>query len=204
MARWFAIGWLVMLPACSPVVKGTYDPGRFADWPIDPAKKLDGCVTLSTTAEEDAFVWRGGPKGRVAKTVTLEVPLGLITREAAARVFGDLFRGGLAKDAGSAAAGCRVVVTPRPTQFAWVDHVFSPPQLEVSVRIEARTASGETLVSKEYSARWRAGVAYRKIPAEDVVPAAHPAVQSLMLQAAGDVKAALERATPGAPAAPGG
>lgn len=194
--RGIAIASLALLAGCS-TVHGVYDPRRFADWPIDPAKKLDGCVTILTTPQEDAFVWRGKPTGFVSSAYTLEVPLGMITREAAVRVLGDLFRGGAVKvSGGGAPSACRVVVAPRPTRFAWTAYMFSRPAFELSVQVDATSAAGATVLSKLYeSGRWRAGAPGEQ-DAPSVTASAHVVLQQVMLRAAADLKAELERARP--------
>lgn len=192
MTRSIALGWLVALAGCVPSVIGTYDPRHFEDWPIDPAKKLDGCAIMATTADQDAFTWRGSAASR-----RVSVPVGVIAREAAVRVIGDLFRGGMARPSGAdGSSRCRVVITPRVTGFEWREHFFGSPDLRLHLTIEARSASGATIVEKQYdSGTFRPGyVAGQDVPA--VVSAAHVAMQSLMLKAAADLKTALEGGAP--------
>lgn len=192
---------LALVAAAACTVVGKYEPERFADWRIAADMKLAGCAAVRTAPEDDALVYRGRPSGVVGSAVTLEVPLGKITREAARRVFGDLFLGGaVAAPVSPGEAPCAVAITPRATRFEWSYPGLGTPLLEVSVAVLARDASGRVLVERSYDSGPVRGEATGG--ARAVVAATHVALQALMLRAAEDLRAQLVPAT--APASPRG
>ena len=128
----------------------------------------------------------------------LELPLGEVTREAAVRVFGELFAGGAepSNDA-SRLEGYRAVIAPRLGSF---DHDYRgfdyrgfTARFDVSVRVALLDAGGKVLFEKTYdSGRIEAPTRERESGGTAVDRAAYVAIQRLMLQAAADVKAHLE------------
>lgn len=201
MTRALALCSVAVLTGCF-TLKGVYDPGKFPEIPFDPAKRIDGCAIVRTTPEQDAYAWRGGPTGIAGSAGKLEVPLGLIAREGAARAFGGLFRGGAAgAPDGADARACRAVVTPRPTDFAFTVHLRSF-EFKMSVWVEARSGAGDVLLSKQYdSGPHRIDASGLDTSATVVAAGAHPVMQALMLRAAADLRGELLRAAPpaGAP-----
>lgn len=196
--RSMALAALALLSGCF-TVKAAYDRAHFREIPFDPAKRIDGCVTIETTPEQDAYAWRGGPTGFTGSAGKLEVPLGMIAREAAVHVLGGLFRGGAARAAeGAEPRACPVVVSPRPTHFAWTAHFLRGATFGVTVHVDARSSTGAVLLSRQYdSGRYRVGapIALDADP-KAVSAGAHEVMQILMLRAAADLRAELARAVP--------
>jgi hypothetical protein len=202
-----ALGALVLLAGCTHV--GRYEPEHFATWRIAQDKKLEGRALVLTTAKDDAYVWSGRPTGVVGSAMTLTLPLGVLAREAAKRVFGDLFLGGA--DASSDAThleGYRAVVSPRITEFRhsypWSSIFTQSGELALSVHVALLDARGAVAFEKTYESGFevagRPGVA----AGEAISQAAHVAAQALMLRAATDVREQLApEAAPG-PLSPGG
>jgi len=177
---------------------GAYDPSAFAPWRIAQEWKLEGRALILTAANDDAFVYSGRPRGFVGSATTLRLPLGVIVREAAVRVFGDLFLGGakVSNDA-SRLEGCRAVITPRFVAFSH-QYGWSTNRFELSVRVALLDAGGQVAFEKSYDSgqlEVPAGV-YRASPARPIDRAAHVAIQQLMLQAAADVRTHLEGRSP--------
>lgn len=193
-----AMGALALLASCTHV--GTYHPKHFAPWQIAPEKKLEGRALVLTTAGDDVYVWSGRPTSIFGSGITLRLPLGVVTREAARRVFGDLFIGGVeASNDASRREGYRAVVSPRVTAFeheyGWFTGYFV-----LSIHVALLDAGGAVSFEKTYRSG-RLEVAAR--PPEVETPEAisqgvHVAAQAIMLQAAGDVREHL--AAPAAPA----
>lgn len=192
-----AVGALALLASCTHV--GRYEPKHFASWRIAQDKKLEGRALVLTTAKDDAYVWSGRPTGWVGSATTLTLPFGVLAREAAKRVFGDLFLGGA--DASNDAAhleGYRAVVSPRITAFRYKYRAWSilnqSGEFALSVHVALLDARGAVAFEKTYESE-RLEVAGRPhvAPAEGVSQAAHVAAQALMLQAARDVREQLAK-----------
>ena len=190
-----AAGALAALTGCGALTYGgRYDRDAFAGWRIAQDRKVDGRALILTTAGDDAFVYSARPTGTLGSATRLELPLGVITREAALRVFGELFTGGAtASSDASRAEGCRGVISPRPIAF---DHRYgwTTARFHVAVHVALLDERGQPLLEKLYDSGWleaprRHGErsAGRAIERE-----AHVAIQRLMLAAAADVKARLE------------
>jgi hypothetical protein len=187
-----AVGALALLASCTHV--GRFEPKHFASWQIAENKKLDGRALVLTTVQDDAYVWSGRPTGAVGAATTLTLPLGVLVREAAKRVFGDLFLGGA--DASNDTAhldGYRAVVSPRITAFSYrygwsAIFMTESGEFALSMRVALLDARGGVTFERTY-ASGRLEVAGRSqvAPAEAISQAAHVAAQALMLQAAADI-----------------
>ncbi len=202
-----AVGALALLASCTHV--GTFEPKHFASWQIAENKKLDGRALVLTTVQDDAYVWSGRPTGVVGSATTLTLPLGVLGREAAKRVFGDLFLGGA--DASNDAAhldGYRAVVFPRITAFSykygWSSIFTQGGEFALSMHVALLDARGGVAFERTY-ASGRLEVASRPqvAPAEAISQAAHVAAQALMLQAAADIASHLATQAASAPRLPG-
>ncbi len=182
---------LALLAGCTLV--GAYDPSYFAPWRIDPVKKIEGRALVLTAAEDDAFVYSERPTTFIGSAFTLRLPLGVLAREAALRVFGDLFRGGAAaSNDPSNAAGHRAVISPHVTRFT---HTYYWTRAIVSMSVSVRLLDARDVVLFEKS--YDAGPV--EVETMDGPPAAERftrttqvTLQGLMLRAAADVKAQLD------------
>jgi hypothetical protein len=205
MTRRIAIASLVLLAGCR-TFREAYDPTAFEDWPIDPAKKLDGCVAVVTSPEQDAALWRGRSTDAGRLAPGLEFPLGTIVREAAVRVFGDLFRGGAVRSSGAdEVERCRVVLSPRAPEFSWQQRGGGRPEYEVALWVDARLGTGDAVLGRRYaSGRFLAAAVPGEVGPSTLGPSVHVTLQALMLKVAADLKAELERREPGSAAAPPG
>jgi hypothetical protein len=147
--RWIAaLGFL----AVGCVVTGRYDPRLFAPVEVAPEKRLDGQALVLTAPEEDAYQFSGKPTSFAGSGVTLTMPLGLQTREAARGVFDALFRGGArVSSAEPALEAYRVVVSPRVTRLVHRYTMTHGVELELWVRVVARAGPGELLFDRTYA-----------------------------------------------------
>jgi hypothetical protein len=184
----------LMTTGCTFTYAEKYDPKAFASWRIAQDQKVEGRVLILTTAEDDAFIYSGAPKGTwVGSATTLTLPLGVITREAAARVLGGLFVGGaVTSNDGSQLAGYGIVVTPRLADFGYEIGLFSRSHLEASVRVTVRDAEGKAAFEKIYASGRFEVTDPSDFKQRVIAHAAHVVIQTLMLRAAADVKAHLE------------
>jgi hypothetical protein len=194
-----ARGELVVLLAAFAALAGcartmSYDATRFAAWRIAADRKLDGRAAVLTTPEDDTTEWARKPSGAVGSAGTVRVPVGVIAREAARRVLGELFLDGA--EALHEAAGLeryRAVVTPRITAFEYhfpLSAMFtSRVELALSLHVIARDARGEVLLDRTYdSGRIQADGAGRDDAAAALDRGVHQVAQALMLRAAADVR----------------
>lgn len=183
---------LALLASCTHA--GQFAPTNFAPWRIARDERLEGRALVLTTEKDDAYVWSGRPTGLVGSAMTLTLPLGVIAREAAKRVFGDLFLGGadVSNDAPRLEA-YRAVVSPRITAFSyryrWPSIFDNSAEFALSLHVALLDARGAVAFEQTYeSDRVEVPGRYGVLPAEAITQAAHVAAQALMLQAAADIR----------------
>ena len=89
-------GWVLtitvlaaLLGGCAPIA--TYNAAYITPPSTPEAAKLPGKALIYTTKADDDTPWAGRPTSFTGSATTLTIPLGLITREIAATVFGDSF-----------------------------------------------------------------------------------------------------------------
>lgn len=196
---------LSVCAACTTT--GRYDPKFFAPLPIAPDKRLDGRALVLMTPEDDTYVFSGRPTSVVGSAGTLVVPLGQITREAALNVFGALFRGGAEAATTRPDPGTyRVIVSPHVERFSY-SYGFTEFRPVAAVSVSVLDPDGRRLDRRTYeSAHARVSVpSPLKDPGGFVGQATQAVVQSLMIQAAADVRRTLlaePEVRPVAPPAP--
>ncbi len=203
-----AAGAMALLASCTHV--GTFDPKHFQPWQIAEDKKLEGRALVLTAAEADGYVYSGRPASFVGSANTLTLPLGLLVREAAKRVFGELFLGGAdASNDASHLEGYRAVVSPRLVgftyQYGW-SALYSPSgQFALSIRVALLNASGAVVFEKIYESGLLEATGSAQVDAPEAISrGAHVAAQTLMLQAAADLRERLApQAAPPALPSPG-
>jgi hypothetical protein len=180
--------------------------------PPPEAERVEGRVLVMTWSQDDAWVYKGHPSSFTGAGTRLHMPLGEITREAAVKAFGDLFRGGV--DRSNLVVGLenyRVVVAPRAVAFDYKYNALRnlgfavTPQAGVQVHVSLLDASGAPTWQRTYDSGIEDGRTYFIAidVGERVAEAAHHALLREMRQAAADVKAVLD-APPSPAAAPPG
>lgn len=195
------------LAACTYTTR--FNPAHFDSPPVPEQERLDGRVLVMTAAQDDAWIYSGHPSSLTGGGTTLNVPLGEITREAAAKAFGDLFRGGV--DRSNHVVGLesyRVVVAPRTVAFDYKYNALRnvgfavTPEAAVQVHVSLLDAKGNPTWQRTYDSGLESGRTYfiSGAPGDRVGEAAHHALLRVMRQAANDVKAVL--LAPAAPASP--
>lgn len=198
------------LSACTHTTR--FNPAWLDSPPPPEAERVDGRVLVMTSSQDDAWVYSGHPSSFTGSATTLQIPLGEITREAAAKAFGDLFRGGVERS--NVVVGLenyRVVVAPRAVAFDYRYNALRnlgfavTPQAGVQVHVSLLDAQGAPTWERTYDSGLENGRTYFIAdPGERVGEAAHHAVLRVMRQAAADVKAVLDAPPPprAAPPAP--
>lgn len=200
-----ALAALSLIAGCTYTTR--YNPALFDSPQISDQERLDGRVLVMTAPADDAWVYSGHPSSLTGGGTTLNVPLGEITREAAAKAFGDLFRGGV--DRSNHVVGLesyRVVVAPRTVAFDYKYNALRnvgfavTPQAAVQVHVSLLDPKGNPTWQRTYDSGLESGRTYfiSGDPGDRVGEAAHHALLRVMRQAANDVKAVL--LVPAAPA----
>ncbi len=175
------------------------DPALFTPVHVEPADALDGRALVLTTPADDAQVvaaevYRYHDAGL---RLTLKAPLGAMAREAALRVFGQVFRGGadVSSDPAIALAPYRVVLTPRVRGAAYraIGSAVEIFQVELALDVAVRSGTGAPLLSRTYDPGVfvygpgrRHGEAY----------AIQDALRQIMLDVAADVRRCLREGCP--------
>ena len=142
----------VLLAGCATV--GSYDPAYFDQGgPVDAAA-LDGQVLVVTGAAEDGLVFKGLPTTVYASGYVLELPLGVIVREAALRAFGEAFRGGAVHGSESpSVAHFKAVVAPHVIGLTWEfipDLGLGSAQVRLEVSVSLIDGAGQVAWERRY------------------------------------------------------
>jgi hypothetical protein len=171
------------------------------------AEKLAGKALVYTVKADDDTSFVGAPTSFTGGGTKLTIPLGVIAREIAATVFGDLFRDGADKaNALAGAAGYRVVVQPRVSSFSYEYNQLKnlgfaiTPTVVLTLDVSTLDANGQLLKRRSYDSGTVEMPAYflSGSPGEEIGKGAHKAIYDLMRRAAADIRADLGQA--GAPA----
>lgn len=197
------------LSACTYTTR--FNPALFDSPPPPETERVDGRVLVMTAAQDDAWIHSGHPSSFTGSGTTLQIPLGEITREAAVKAFGDLFRGGV--DRSNHVVGLesyRVVVAPRTVKFDFKYNALRnvgfaiTPQAGVQVEVSLLDARGAPAWQRTYDSGLEDGRTYFLAgdPGDRVAEATHRALLRVMRQAAADVKGVLLAPAPEAPKVP--
>jgi len=187
---WMAGGAAALLTGCAALIHhGKYDPKAFAPWRIAQDKKIEGRALILSTARDDGLAYSGHPPGMAGVATSQVLPFGVIIREAAKRVLGDLFLGGAdtSNDA-SHLEGYRAVVVPRFSDFVYRVRIFGTSQLDLSVHVALLDARGQAVFEQNYDSGWEDVPPQERADPTLIDRAAHVAAQRVMLQAAADVR----------------
>jgi hypothetical protein len=185
----------------------TYNAAYIGTPATPTAEKLAGKALVYTDKMDDDTPYVGAPTSFTGSATKLTIPLGVITREIAATVFGDLFQDGAAKANTLAdAAAFRVVVHPRVSSFSYEYNQLKnlgfavTPTVVLTLEVRTLDAAGKLLQRRTYDSGTVEMPAYliSGSPGEEIGKGAHKAVYDLMRRAAADVRADLAR--PGDPA----
>lgn len=198
---------LLLLPLLAALLGGcaqtaTYN-AAYHPVPATPATdKLPGKALVYTVQADDDTPWSGRPTSFTGSGTTLTIPLGVIAREVAAAVFGDLFQGGAAKaNSLAAATGYRVIVQPRVAQFSYEYNQLKnagfavTPTVVLTLEATLLEPSGKPVSQRRYDSGTVEMPAYfiTGAPGEEIGKAAHKALYELMQRAAADVRETLRQ-----------
>jgi hypothetical protein len=185
---------LVATGCAGPRYQGAFDSKAFATLKIAEDRRIDGRALIVTSAADDGYVFSGPPTSITGRATLLSAPLGVIAREAAVGVFGNLFRGGAETRRGEAEAfPGTVMLSPRVTGFAYTyGFLGSQHQVQVQVHLACRGPDGRLIYDKDLDSGevtvWSPTSADQKGGAKRVVDGAHAVVQALLVKAAGEFR----------------
>lgn len=162
--------------------------------------KIPGKALLYTEASDDAFIYRDRPSSLTGGGSTLVMPLGAITRDVAAQVFGSVFSSGC--DRGSsfpAAPGYAAILRPRVLAFDYRYNslrnwtMAMTPQIKMTMEVTLYDESGASYATRRYDTDWYNGrtVLDTLQPAELINVITHEKIAQLLMTAAGDLQPAM-------------
>jgi hypothetical protein len=193
-----ALAAVLLFSGCAQMA--TYN-AAYVGTPATPAAdKLPGKALVYTDKAADDTPFVGAPTSFTGGGTKLTIPLGVIAREIAATVFGDLLRDGAVQaNTLAGAAGFRVVVQPRVSSFSYEYNQLKnlgfaiTPTVVLTLEVRTLDANGQPLQQRRYDSGTVEMPAYflSGAPGEEIGKAAHKAIYDLMLRAAADVRADL-------------
>ena len=162
-----------------------------------PANKSDGRALVFTEKKDDDYSFSGHPTSFTGSATTLQIALGLITREIAVSVFGKNFSEGAEQsNTLERSPGYRVIVQPKVTNFSFeynaaknVGFVITPT-VTLSLDVAVMGGDGKSRWQRQYQSGPVESESYIMTgnPGDEVGKAAHKAIGQLLLQAAGDIR----------------
>lgn len=200
-----ALALAALLTGCAQTA--TYNAAYVNKPSFQETERLAGRVLVYTAKADDDTPYVGKPTSLTGGATTLSIPLGLIAREIAATVFGELFRDGAVKSASlDGAAQYRVVVQPKVRQFSYEYNQAKnlgfaiTPTVILTLDVSVLDGAGKQLRQRSYESGTVEMPAYMLSgsPGEEIGKATHKALTDLMVRAAQDLRQTLGQ--PGGPA----
>jgi hypothetical protein len=162
-----------------------------------PAEKSEGRALVFTEKKDDDYSYVGHPTSFTGGGTSLQIALGVITREIAVSVFGKNFSDG-AEQSGTLdrSQGYRVIVQPKVTNFSFEYNAAKnagfaiTPTVTLTLDVGIMGPDGKSRWQHQYPSGPVESESYMMTgnPGDEVGKAAHKAIGQLMLQAAGDVR----------------
>lgn len=176
--------------------QATYNAAHLEEARKPAAQKLDGKVLVLTSAEQDAYVFKGNPTSLTGGASTLTIPLGAITRESARAAFADAFNGGA--DAASEAAQRKdyvLVVSPRVTEYSYEYNQLKnlgfaiTPIVRATLNMRVLDAGGNATWERTYQSGDVEGSSWMVNfdPGESMSKLTHKVIYDLIAKSAGEI-----------------
>jgi hypothetical protein len=192
-----------LLSGCSHVA--IYNPSYLTDSiPVEHSQAGKGRVLILTDASADAYKFVGNPTSFTGGGTTLALPLGIMTREIALRVFGEVYKDGHDRsNTVPAGSDYAAIITPRVTHFEYAYNQLKnagfavTPQVRMTLTVKLIDSGGGVLLDKSYDSGLVDGKTYLMTgePAEKINRTAHMVLYDLMLKASNDVIAVTQVAS---------
>jgi hypothetical protein len=202
---------LLFLTGCASSV--AYRADYVPSIEVIETERIDGRVLVYTTRDADEKLYTGGASSFTGSGAKLTVPIGLMTREIAVKVFS-----AVAQESASASPDLKdsgryaVIVRPETTDFKYGFPQLQnlgfaiTPNVEMTLRIQMLDVTGAVLLEKSYQSGVREGKSYMMSgsPYERINRLAHETLTELMRKAANDVRTFQLTKSPAGAARPGG
>lgn len=179
-----------------------YKPKYLGTPVFDQVHKFDGKCAIYTTSRDDSYVFQGYPSSVYGSAETLKIPLGLITKNAAVRVF-DAVCDEVSTVDSLDGRDYDVAIYPSPIGFEYFFaergflRLVITPQVVIYLQITAFNSDQDVVFEKSYNS----GVVNGKniyIPMtgwENVNAVAHMTIAELMSTAAEEIVVVLKEKT---------
>jgi hypothetical protein len=206
---------LLLLAGCASSI--AYRADYVPDRPIPASEQIDGRVLVYTTRADDERLVTGGATSFTGSGAKLTVPVGMMVREIAVKVFSKAASlGAVASNDLNDAAHYSLVVRPEVQEFKYGFPQLKnlgfaiTPQVEVRLRVSVLDSDGKPQFEREFASGVVEGKSYMMSgqPYERINHLAHETIYDLLNKAAADVRShvgaapAPSPAEPMAPAAP--
>lgn len=184
-----------VLSGCAPVA--TYNPAYISHAKFAEAEKLNGRILIYTEKTDDDVPYMGKPTSFTGSGTTLTIPLGMITREIAVIVFGDLFLGGAERSNSlTNLTSYRLVLKPKIINFSYEYNQLKnlgfaiTPTVIATLDVSLLDGKGTASWTRSYFSGTVETDAYivSGAPGEEIGKAAHKAIYDLMLKAVKDIR----------------
>ena len=189
------LGFLLVVSITSCVSSLNYNPsyeGRVI--PI-PGAQLEGRAVILTTEVDDNYVFSGRPTSFTGGGSSINIPLGLITKEIAQHTFERMFSEGVVQTRDiSSINGYLAVITPRVRNFSYAYNqlqnagMLITPQVDISISVDILDSERNNIRSNTFTSGTKDGDSYFMSgdPGERINRLAHEVITELLNQAAAD------------------
>lgn len=174
----------------------TYNKGYVPSEALSVPKKLEGKALIFTVQEDDARNFKGNPASFTGNATTLELPLGVMTREIAGIVFAGMFEGGVEKSNSlDNLAEYSLALTPKWTGFEYAYNQAKnlgfaiTPQAQIKLHVKLTDPLNQTFYENTYESGIADGGTYMisGSPAEKINQVVHKILYEQMKRASLDV-----------------
>jgi len=195
------VALVAALGGCANTV--AYDSAYVAAARRPPAQVVEGRVLVLTERADDKYVYTGNPTSFTGSARTLTIPLGAITREIAATVYGDVFRDGAeSSNELKDPARYRLVIRPKLLRYSYEYNQLKnagfaiTPTVRLSMKVSLLRADGQQAWEKTYESGDAEGQSYmvNTSPEEEINKVTHKTVHDVLLRSVADVLPLVGRA----------
>ncbi len=188
----FMVASFSALLGCTHVME--YKPKYLGTTKVDKKQTLVGKCAIYTTSRDDSYIFQGPPGSVFSSAETLKIPLGLITKNAAIRVFDEVCSEVSTVDKLDG-NNYDIAIYPRPIGFEYYFtergflRLVITPQVVVHLQIEVFNSKQDVILSKAYKSEVVSGknIYIPMTGWEKVNVAAHETILELLGTAAKEI-----------------
>ena len=160
-----------------------------------PGPQLEGRAVILTTEVDDNYVFNGRPTSFTGGGTSINIPLGLITKEIAQHTFERMFSEGVVQTRDiSTVNDYLVVITPRVRNFSYAYNqlrnvgMLVTPQVDISLSVDVLDSEGNNIRSNTFTSGIKNGDSYAMSmnAGERINRLAHEVISELLNQATSD------------------